>query len=146
MRHTRIRIWLRRCCKIDGIRDGIRRDPTSVEFRKISKTRGRGVKKSLGIRDGSDGIRVLFLSKSREMIRRCGENGAGSETSFQISAIRFCLDVLSPCISSQASFKPKTLACCHGGMHPSLRALFHNCASSRWSWSNSSAITIASWK
>ena len=101
MRHTRIRIWLRRCCKIDGIRDGIRRDPTSVEFRKISKTRGRGVKKSLGIRDGSDGIRVLFLSKSREMIRRCGENGAGSETSFKISAIRFCLDrrrVLKPFI------------------------------------------------
>ena len=72
-----------------------------MEFRKISKTRGRGVKKSLGIRDGSDGIRVLFLSKSREMIRRCGENGAGSETSFKISAIRFCLDrrrVLKPFI------------------------------------------------
>ena len=60
-----------------------------MEFRKISKTRGRGVKKSLGIRDGSDGIRVLFLSKSREMIRRCGENGAGSEASFKMSAIRF---------------------------------------------------------
>ena len=30
-----------------------------------------------------------------------------------------------------------SVACCHGGMHPSLRALFHNCASSRWSWSNS---------
>ena len=39
-----------------------------------------------------------------------------------------------------------SVACCHGGMHPSLRALYHNCASSRWSWSNSSAIAIASRK